>query len=56
MFPPIPGWKSCQKGATRGGEERGNDLEPQHEVKDPSNDSTPLEFTYNFIVLLLSNN
>ena len=34
----------------RGGEERGNDLEPQHKVKDLSKDSTPLEFTYNFIV------
>ena len=45
MFPPLEGSKSCQKGATRGEEKRGNILEPQHEVKDLSNESTPLEFT-----------
>ena len=45
MFPPTPGLKSCQKGATRGGEERGNAC-GQHEVKECLKDTKPLEFTY----------
>ena len=43
----MVGSKSCQKGATRGGEKMGNVLEPQHAMKELSNESTPLEFTYN---------
>jgi hypothetical protein len=32
----------------RGGEERGKVLEPQHEIKELSRDSTPLELTYTY--------